>query len=76
MNASKYTPGAIRAARRLHMLAADELTVAGIIDEETAAPEMLGALELAEDALAGFYGCEESETLDTIRAAIRKAKGE
>ncbi len=42
-----------------------------------AGPELLDALEIAEETLEGFYGrYDENETMTTIRAAIRKAKGE
>lgn len=89
-----HTPGAIRCARELlrHTVRGELLwksqsigQVAGIIDRETAAPEMLEALERMRDKIHATLSQEANlkyaaQTLDAIdelaEAAIRKARGE
>lgn len=71
---SKYTPGAVRAERRIKEVFAEgtlyEGNMAEIIDEETAAPDTLSALETIRDSQA------LQATVDIAKAAIEKIKGE
>jgi len=92
---SEHTPGAIRAAKSclqgMVELSASgvELTdidpvdvdrLAGMIDEETAAPELLAALagmvDMFERHVSGRSGPDDAAARwDAARAAIAKAKG-
>jgi hypothetical protein len=89
---SKHTPGAIRAGRNIierfrrvlpGLAASNALTLAIIIDRETAAPAMLEALEAATaflNAIKGLtIGGEGAHARDArlqCEAAIKLAKGE
>ena len=86
--ARKFLPGVWRAAREIHFRETDCKQgpecescqrMAEIIDRETAAPEMLEALEGIAETLDKMAPCPE-EILDallaTAQSAIRKARGE
>lgn len=86
-NGLSHTPGAIRAGRNIsarfrkalpNLPESNAETLAAIIDKETAAPEMLEALEMALTAMENYVRGEMYHigAVTTAKKAIRKAKGD
>jgi len=88
MEATKHTPGALRAARNIYKIQARQNFIpirlddmAAIIDRETQSPEMLKALEASCEALRDhlqYDNADDPPSLERIgynkaRAAIAKA---
>lgn len=82
---AKHTPGAIRAGRNIaarfrkalpNLPESNAETLAAIIDQETAAPDLRAALKEALPFVkAGNFGVSSITAIRHIEAALQKAEG-